>query len=221
MRCRNEVSSWQFIPTQQYSFTVLFLDQKKCFFPLYIICFHVKASWPSLQNKKVTQLKCFQGRVSTKMSHYIDTVGNSFFRLSLEDLVDLERKRRCGMSRHEILSNVYCPVTPPSPTKPFHEKDQPLSIINSASAICVEGSRSGLPWSNNATKAASTYRSREEKKAHVLASVLKREVKAARSASSVYKTEGKSVCGPQQAIFVSILAFILANLKVCIPSRGK
>jgi hypothetical protein len=32
----------------------------------------------------------------------------------------LERKRRCGMSRTEILSNIYCPATtPPTPQK-FH-----------------------------------------------------------------------------------------------------
>ena len=44
-----------------------------------------------------------------------DTVRSQLFRLSLEDLVDLERKRKCGMSRREILANVYCPVTPSSP----------------------------------------------------------------------------------------------------------
>ena len=45
----------------------------------------------------------------------LDTVRSQLFRLSLEDLVDLERKRKCGMSRREILANVYCPVTPTSP----------------------------------------------------------------------------------------------------------
>ena len=45
----------------------------------------------------------------------LDTVRSQLFRLSLEDLVDLERKRKCGMSRREILANVYCPVTPSSP----------------------------------------------------------------------------------------------------------
>ena len=45
----------------------------------------------------------------------LDTVRSQLFRLSLEDLVDLERKRKCGMSRREILANVYSPVTPTSP----------------------------------------------------------------------------------------------------------
>jgi hypothetical protein len=36
----------------------------------------------------------------------------------LDFAVDLERKRRCGMSRTEILSNIYCPATtPPTPQK--------------------------------------------------------------------------------------------------------
>ena len=48
----------------------------------------------------------------------VDTIRSTFFRLSLDDLVDLERKRKCGMSRREILANVYCPVTPSSEAAP-------------------------------------------------------------------------------------------------------
>ena len=55
-----------------------------------------------------------KGQKRIKMTGY-DTVRSQMFRLSLEDLVDLERKRKCGMSRREILANVYCPVTPSSP----------------------------------------------------------------------------------------------------------
>ena len=53
----------------------------------------------------------------TMASSYVDTVGNSIFRLSLEDLVDYERKRTCGITRQEILAKVYCPLTPPLPTR--------------------------------------------------------------------------------------------------------
>ena len=57
----------------------------------------------------------------------MDTLNSAMFRLSLDELVDLERKRRTGMSRTEILSNIYCPAaTPPTPQKFLYlPNDQP------------------------------------------------------------------------------------------------
>lgn len=63
--------------------------------------------------------------------------------------VDLERKRRCGMTRSEILNNIYCPAAGHTDSTVFKPAEAKLSA---ASAVCIDGSRAALAlsFSNNA-----------------------------------------------------------------------
>ena len=64
--------------------------------------------------------------------------------------VDLERKRRCGMTRSEILNNIYCPAAG-SASDTYKAPEARLSTAN---AVCIDGSRAALAlsWSHHGSR---------------------------------------------------------------------